>query len=98
MHYANHVHALLQSQEGWPLKAIVHSWKSFTAQAANRILGRTGAFWFREYHDRFIRNAEHFTATKQYIEQNPVKAGMVQDAQAWPWSHLGQKAHRPRLI
>lgn len=41
------------------LSKIIHSWKSFTATEANRILGRTGPFWFREYHDRYIRDEKH---------------------------------------
>jgi REP element-mobilizing transposase RayT len=40
----NHVHALFRPFEGWSLAAILHSWKSFTANQANTILGRCGPF------------------------------------------------------
>ncbi|HZY42050.1 MAG TPA: transposase, partial [Anaerolineae bacterium] len=65
---------------------VLHSWKSFTAQQANRLLNRTGEFWAREYYDRFIRDERHFAQTVTYIEQNPVKAGLVESAEAWPFS------------
>ena len=41
----NHVHVLVVPFPGHDLSAITHSWKSFTAKAINRLLGRTGTFW-----------------------------------------------------
>jgi REP element-mobilizing transposase RayT len=93
----NHVHVLLEtvpvSTDGSPtsLSSIVHSWKSYTAHEANRILRRSGDFWFREYYDRFIRDEKHFRSCKDYIEQNPVKAGLVSEKEAWRWSSAGKK-------
>jgi hypothetical protein len=60
--------------------------KSYTAHTANQILGRSGDFWFREYHDRFIRDDRHFRNTVNYIERNPVKAGLVDRPEKWRWS------------
>jgi REP element-mobilizing transposase RayT len=82
----NHVHALIETREGFPLAGVLHSWKSFTAHKANAYLRRTGEFWEREYLDRFVRNAEHFEKVVAYIEENPVKAGLVRLKCDWPWS------------
>src|SRR5688572_14856042 len=41
----NHVHALVTTDRGWPLSRIVHSWKSFSANAVNRLSGRAGRLW-----------------------------------------------------
>jgi REP element-mobilizing transposase RayT len=38
-----------------------------------------------EYHDRFIRNEAHFRNAVQYIEENPVKAGLSRGAADWPF-------------
>ena len=81
----NHVHGLVETQAEWPLSAIVQPWKSYTAHAANRILGRGGVFWFREYHDRFIRDERHLASAIEYVEQNPVKAGLVGSRELWRW-------------
>jgi len=81
----NHVHGLIE-REDWPLAGIIHSWKSFTAHAANQILNRSGDFWFREYFDRFIRDERHFRNAVAYIEENPVKAGFVRLREMWRWS------------
>ncbi len=82
----NHVHVLAEMKEGVPLSDIIHSWKSFTAKKANQLLRRTGDFWMREYHDRYIRNSRHLEETRSYIEENPVKAGLAKSPQDWPWS------------
>lgn len=42
--------------------------------------------WMREYWDRIIRNEEHFLASVEYIQMNPVKAGLVKSPELWPWS------------
>lgn len=41
--------------------------------------------WQRDYWDRYIRDERHYAAAKKYIEQNPVKAGLVAVAGEWPW-------------
>jgi putative transposase len=82
----NHVHALLRSEPGFPLGNIMHSWKSFTAKAANKILGRTGDFWQPDYFDRWMRDEAHYQRTAAYIENNPVKAGLVTLPEAWRFS------------
>lgn len=82
----NHVHALLIPLEPFLLEDIVHSWKSFTANEANRILKRTGQFWQAEYFDRYIRDGKHYLAAVAYIEQNPVKARLCHTPEEWPFS------------
>jgi REP element-mobilizing transposase RayT len=82
----NHVHVLIETWEDWPLASVVHSWKSYTAHAANQILRRSGDFWFREYFDRFIREDRHFVNAVKYIEANPVKAGLARAPEEWRWS------------
>jgi REP element-mobilizing transposase RayT len=81
----NHVHVLLSILPRMPLGAIVGSWKRFTARAANRVLGRKGEFWQIDYWDRFIRHEEHFSWTENYIDLNPVKAGLVAEPCQWRW-------------
>ena len=87
----NHVHALLETLPGFPLGGVVHSWKSFSAKQANKLLGRTGPFWMQDYSDRCIRGEEHFVAAIRYIEQNPVKAGLVRSASDWQWGSVSGK-------
>ena len=82
----NHVHTLFTPLVGRALSAILHSWKSYTAHEANRLLGRQGPFWQEDYYDRFVRDVVHFHRAVSYIENNPVSAGLCDSPAAWPWS------------
>jgi REP element-mobilizing transposase RayT len=82
----NHVHVLIEQMGGHPLGDVIHSWKSFTATTANKLLARKGAFWAPDYFDRYIRDQAHFDAAVHYIHENPVKAGLVPRAGEWRWS------------
>jgi REP element-mobilizing transposase RayT len=81
----NHVHVLLGVREEATLSDIVASWKKFTARHCNQELGRSGPFWQADYWDRFIRNDDHFESTIGYIDENPVKAGLVKTPADWAW-------------
>ncbi len=88
----NHVHAMVEQIEGFRLDRIVHSWKSFTAREINRRLGRDGRVWARDYFDRFIRDERHYRNALYYIENNPVKAGLVRLAEDWAFSSAARDA------
>lgn len=79
----NHVHVLIEMQAGHAVADAVQSWKSFTAKAINRVLGRHGVLWQREYFDRYIRDERHLQAVMEYINNNPVKAGLVKTTDDW---------------
>ena len=49
---------------------------------------RKVSLWNREYWDRFIRDENHYNKAIQYIHNNPVKAGLVDDAADWKWSSI----------
>jgi REP element-mobilizing transposase RayT len=60
--------------------------KGATARECNRILQRTGAFWQHESYDHVIRDDEELEQTIWYVLFNPVKAGLVNSWQDWPWT------------
>ncbi len=67
--------------------------KGRTGRKANRILGRVGdAFWQAESFDHWIRSEEEFGALVDYVENNPVKAGLVEAAEEWAWSSAADLA------
>ena len=93
----NHVHALIETTPGFPLEAVVHSWKSFTAKQVNKIIGRSGQVWEEDYFDRYIRDENHLSTVVDYIEQNPVKAGLVDTASDWRWSSASRNGSNTKL-
>ena len=72
----NHVHALFVQNSEWPLEKLIRSWKGFTARQINKLLGRTGSFWQRDYFDRLVRDEKHFFNCVRYIRRNPQKANL----------------------
>lgn len=82
----NHVHVMIAQQPGFRLGDIVQSWKRHTALAINRLVGRSGTVWRREYWDRYVRDEGHFRYALEYLHRNPVKAGLVGKPEEWPWS------------
>jgi REP element-mobilizing transposase RayT len=67
----NHVHALVAPLDGRELSEIVHSWKSYTANAINRRLGTAGSFWQKESFDHIVRSPDSLEKFAQYIRDNP---------------------------
>ena len=92
----NHVHVLVETKPGFPLPGLLHSWKSYTANEANKLLRRRGEFWQREYVDRYIRHAEHYTQAIRYIEGNPAKAGLVKYPADWPFTSARHRLRTAR--
>ncbi len=82
----NHTHAAYTALGEHTPRDIHHSWKSYTANRINRMLGRRGALWERESFDHLIRSVEHYEAYVAYIEQNPVAAGLCARPEDWPFS------------
>ena len=92
----NHVHVVVDVWET-PLADLLKSWKGFIAREANKLLGRKGAFWEREYWDTRVTNAEHLAKAIRYVEANPVKAGLARDAKDWPWGSVRFRDEPARL-
>jgi REP element-mobilizing transposase RayT len=72
----NHVHAVVQPFAGYKLSRVLHSWKSFTANKANEILGRSGAFWANEYFDHLMRDEAGLIKSIEYVYRNPEVASI----------------------
>ena len=67
-------------------EAISHSIQSYTGTQCNRLLGVTGSFWQVETFDHYARDEAELLRIIQYIEQNPVVAGLVSKAEDYRWS------------
>jgi REP element-mobilizing transposase RayT len=91
----NHVHVVIQPFGGIittagmavplaELPEILHSWKSFTAKEANKLLHRSGDFWQAESYDHLIRSAADFRHAVRYVLNNPIRAGLKN----WKWVGL----------
>lgn len=69
-----------------PGEMISHSIQSFTANECNKLIGARGAFWQTETYDHVVRSDEELQRATQYVENNPVKAGLCASAVDYTWS------------
>ncbi|HOE12823.1 MAG TPA: DUF1156 domain-containing protein [bacterium] len=82
----NHVHVLVTPKGQHTLSSILHSWKSYTGNQANKVLGRTDKkFWQPESYDHLVRDERDYWRILEYIGNNPVKAGLTTEPEKWPW-------------
>ncbi|MSR55212.1 MAG: hypothetical protein EXS09_18275 [Gemmataceae bacterium] len=69
-----------------PRERIMNSARRFSALRCNRLLNRTGEYWQHESYDHWVRDLDEWERIIHYIENNPVKAGLVQDPSDWVFS------------
>ncbi len=85
----NHVHVVVRLFPGNSLAQVLHSWKSYSAKRAERVLKCDGPFWQREYFDHLLRGEAEFERAVQYVIDNPVRARL----ERWPYVWMrGQDA------
>lgn len=98
----SHIHLVLRPREDshgrqasrggiTPRQRILHSIRGYSARACNRVLGRTGAFWQRESHDRWLRNDAEVDRAVDYVIRNPVTAGLCDKPEDWPFSSVSRR-------
>jgi Transposase IS200 like len=74
----NHVHVLVVPYPGYDLSVIMHSWKSYTAKAINKLIGRTGTFWQEECFDHVVRSAAYLNKYERYILRHAEQGAYVE--------------------
>ena len=82
----DHVHLILKPLSGTKLQEVMKNLKGSTAYQINKVLNRTGKFWQAENFDHLIRDGLGLREKWEYIKENPVKAKLVNNAEAYPYS------------
>jgi REP element-mobilizing transposase RayT len=91
----SHIHFLIKPGPGVSLSKIMQWLKCNFAKKWNKIQHTTGHLWGDRFFSRIIRNEADFQNVSTYIDDNPVKAGLVMNAAMWPFGGL---SHRLRGI
>ena len=86
----NHVHIVMQLPEvpAFSFGKLMQRLKGRTAYKANQILQRNGAFWQHESYDHLVRGTRELERINAYVVMNPVKAGLVENWEEWPFKAL----------
>jgi len=93
----NHVHTVVFPYREHSLSRILHTWKSFTAKEALKIVGSTRHhFWQVESFDHWIRDDEERARMVAYTESNPTKARLCRSPSEWKWSSASHREGQTR--
>ena len=83
----NHVHLVLEPPEAVEnLGRLMKRLAGRQTRYINRRLGRSGTLWEGRYKSSPIQTDAYLLACCRYAELNPVRAGMVDDPDSYPWS------------
>jgi putative transposase len=82
----NHVHVLGTGRSADSLSKVVQCMGRRYVSYFNYLYKRTGTLWEGRFHSSLVESERYFLVCHQYVELNPVRAEMVDDPAAFPWS------------
>jgi putative transposase len=81
----NHVHLVAVPRTADGLHRTLKPLHMRYAQAVNRVRGWSGHLWQGRFFSSPL-DSEYFLAAVRYVERNPLRAGLVERAESYPWS------------
>lgn len=88
-----HVHLMVTPKAPRALSRMMQDAGRRYVENVNLVHGRTGTLFEGRFKTKPILTMSHAMTTLRYVEQNPVRAGMVARIEDYPWSsarhHLG---------
>lgn len=81
----NHVHLIAVPERGDSLSLWVQRVHGKYSQYFNLKTGRNGHVWQGRFFS-CVLSPRHLTVALRYVEENPVRAGLVRDPAEYPWS------------
>jgi putative transposase len=81
----DHLHALITLPRTADMSKVVANFKEFTAK-------RAGISWQRDFFDHRLRGRESLQEKWNYVLMNPVRKGLVDHSEAWPYVWLPSSA------
>lgn len=82
----NHVHLLVTPQDKDGISRMMQSIGRKYVQFFNHKYSRTGTLWEGRYKSTLVDTDNYLFTVYRYIEMNPVRAGIVKQPIAYPWS------------
>lgn len=82
----NHVHLLATPAHDAAASQMMQRVGRIYVRAFNERHGRTGTLWEGRFRSSLIDSERYLLVCQRYIEENPVRAGMVRDPRDYAWS------------
>ena len=78
-----HVRLLMSEPKRQPLSRTMNVLKT---EISKKLKGERKQFWQRRYYDFNVLTHAKFVEKLRYMHRNPVKRGLVDTPEQWPWS------------
>lgn len=93
----NHIHLLLSLNDPQQLGRVIQLIKGGFSYSLRKqgIIFR--AVWEQSYHDRRVRDVNEVAGFSAYIVQNPVRKGLAEHPEEYPYSSAGKREAGPGL-
>ncbi len=82
----DHWHAIIFPRFPLTISRVMETIKVASTLRLNGGRHEPGLLWQRRFFDRALRTVKEYNEKVAYIHHNPVKVGLVQRAEDWPWS------------
>ncbi len=87
----DHVHLIVVPSEASSLSRIMQSIKGRFARFWNRRSGSAGSLWQARYYESAVRTEAQLRRWIEYIDQNPLRAGLTVTPEEYPYCSAGGK-------
>jgi len=96
----NHIHLLVRPYEDNDLSRWMHRLLTSHVRRHHKRHGTDGHIWQGRFKAFAIEEDHHYLTVLRYVERNPLRAGLVDRAELWPWSslHFRSKDRLGRLL
>jgi REP-associated tyrosine transposase len=82
----DHVHFFASpSRSATSLSRFMQAWKEWTSKRICREIGIKPPLWQSEFFDHLLRSFESYEEKTRYVLENPVRAGLVEKVEDWPF-------------
>jgi putative transposase len=86
----DHLHAIIAFSREPGMRTAMKNWKRFVAH-------KHKVNWQRDFFDHRLRSDQELQEKSSYIVMNPVRKGLSERAEDWPWVYRPNDRLAPQL-
>ena len=94
----NHFHLILRPYADLDLGRWMHRVMTAHVKRHHSKYGTIGRIWQGRFRALPVQEDGHLLTVLRYVERNPLRAGLVESAEAWPWSSLRSRGASGGLL
>lgn len=81
----DHMHLIIIPEDK-AISECMKSIKGFSSRQINEVFGRKGSIWQNGFYDYILDSEEKVLSRIKYVEENPVRKGIVVHSEDYSWS------------